>query len=145
MKVCKFGGSSVADDAQVAKIRDIVASDPDRRIVVVSAPGKRGKADTKVTDLLIECAGRVLTQRDPSEALEAIVERYAIIQRGLGLNPAIVEEIRADLGRRVAAGAEMEAARFMDAMKAAGEDNAAKIVAADVRRLRQRADPAGVL
>ena len=140
MKVCKFGGSSVADDAQVAKIRDIVASDPDRRIVVVSAPGKRGKADTKVTDLLIECAGRVLTQRDPSEALEAIVERYAIIQRGLGLNPAIVEEIRADLGRRVAAGAEMEAARFMDAMKAAGEDNAAKIVAEAFRAAGLRAE-----
>ncbi len=140
MKVCKFGGSSVADDGQVAKIRDIVASDPLRRIVVVSAPGKRDKADTKVTDLLIECAGRVLTQRDPAEVLDAIVERYAIIQRGLGLDAAIVAEIRADLERRVAAGAEMEAARFMDAMKAAGEDNAAKIVAAAFRAAGLRAE-----
>ena len=79
MKVCKFGGSSVADDVQVAKICDIVASDPARRIVVVSAPGKRNKQDTKVTDLLIECAGRCLTQKDPQEVLEAIVERYAQI------------------------------------------------------------------
>ena len=48
MKVCKFGGSSVADDIQVAKIRDIITADETRRIVVVSAPGKRDKEDTKV-------------------------------------------------------------------------------------------------
>ena len=140
MKVCKFGGSSVADDQQVAKIRDIVAADPDRRIVVVSAPGKRNKNDTKVTDLLIECAGRVLTQRDPADVLEAIVARYAAIQKGLSLDPAIVEEIRADLERRVAEGPEMEAARFMDSMKAAGEDNAAKIVAEAFRAAGLRAE-----
>ena len=52
MKVCKFGGSSVANAEQVTKIVDIVLSDPERRIVVVSAPGKRNKADAKVTDLL---------------------------------------------------------------------------------------------
>ncbi len=140
MKVCKFGGSSVADAAQVAKIRDIIASDPTRRIVVVSAPGKRDKADTKVTDLLIECAGRCLTQRDPAEALEAVVGRYAEIQRGLGLDEAVLAEIRADLERRVAACGELEAARFMDLMKAAGEDNAARIVAAAFRAGGLRAE-----
>lgn len=129
MKVCKFGGSSVADDVQVAKICDIVTADPERRVVVVSAPGKREKGDTKVTDLLIECAGRCLAGKDPTEVLDAIVERYAVIQRGLGINDDIVAEIRADLQRRI----EMDttnAARFMDTMKAAGEDNSAKIVAA---------------
>ena len=53
MKVCKFGGSSLADAKQLTKVMDIVLSDPARRIVVVSAPGKRNKEDTKVTDLLI--------------------------------------------------------------------------------------------
>ena len=137
MKVCKFGGSSVADDLQVAKICDIVSADPARRIVVVSAPGKRNKTDTKVTDLLIECAGARLTEKDPQELLEVIVERYAIIYRGLGLDKRaetedVLDEIRADLERRLT----MEftdAARFMDAMKAAGEDNAARIVAAAFR------------
>ncbi len=132
MKVCKFGGSSVADDIQVAKICDIVSSDPERRIVVVSAPGKRNKQDTKVTDLLIECAGRCLTQRDPQEVLEEIIERYAVIQRGLQLEAGILDEIRADLTRRL----EMDLsdpARFMDTMKAAGEDNSARIVAAAFR------------
>ena len=41
MKVCKFGGSSLADAAQLNKVIDIVLADPARRIVVVSAPGKR--------------------------------------------------------------------------------------------------------
>ncbi len=132
MKVCKFGGSSVADDIQVTKICDIVAADPERRIVVVSAPGKRNSEDTKVTDLLIECAGRCLTQRDPQEVLDAIVERYAVIQRGLNLDASILDEIRADLERRVAMDIS-DAARFMDTMKAAGEDNSARIVAAAFR------------
>jgi aspartate kinase len=56
MKVCKFGGTSLADAGQVGKVCDIVLSDPERRIVVVSAPGKRSKKDVKVTDLLIAAA-----------------------------------------------------------------------------------------
>ena len=140
MKVCKFGGSSVADAAQVAKIRDIIASDPTRRIVVVSAPGKRNKGDTKVTDLLIECAGRCLTQRDPAEVRDAIVARYEEIRAGLGLEQAVMDEICADLDSRIAAYKELEAARFMDLMKAAGEDNAARIVAAAFRAGGLRAE-----
>ena len=38
LKVLKFGGSSLADAQQFAKVRRIVESDPDRRVVVVSAP-----------------------------------------------------------------------------------------------------------
>ena len=56
MKVCKFGGSSLANAAQLNKVIDIVLADPARRIVVVSAPGKRHGGDTKVTDLLIALA-----------------------------------------------------------------------------------------
>ena len=53
MKVCKFGGTSVATADQIRKVVDIVTSDSDRKIVVVSAPGKRFSDDIKVTDLLI--------------------------------------------------------------------------------------------
>jgi aspartate kinase len=56
MKVVKFGGTSVASAAQIKKVADIVAADSDRRVVVVSAPGKRNRRDTKVTDLLIALA-----------------------------------------------------------------------------------------
>ena len=40
MKVIKFGGSSLADAVQIRKVCDIIISDPERRVVVVSAPGK---------------------------------------------------------------------------------------------------------
>ena len=52
MKVVKFGGSSMADAGQYRKIRDILMADPERRVVVVSAAGKRFKDDHKITDLL---------------------------------------------------------------------------------------------
>ena len=52
LKVAKFGGSSMADAVQFAKVKAIVESDEARRVIVVSAPGKRYKDDHKVTDLL---------------------------------------------------------------------------------------------
>ncbi len=127
MKVVKFGGSSVANAEQISKIIRIVSSDSDRRIVVVSAPGKRFKKDTKVTDLLIELAGEVLAGNDYEAAFAAVVERYAEIQRGLGLSEAIVATIEEDLrGRILDRGAINE--QFMDSMKASGEDNNAKVI-----------------
>ena len=52
VKVAKFGGSSVADGIQLAKIKEIIKKGPERRYVVVSAPGKRYEGDNKITDLL---------------------------------------------------------------------------------------------
>ena len=53
--VLKFGGTSLADSNQIKKAADIVRSDPARRFVVASAPGKRFDDDIKVTDLLLDC------------------------------------------------------------------------------------------
>ena len=53
--VVKFGGSSLASASQIKKAAAIIRSDEARRFVVVSAPGKRDSADTKVTDLLYRC------------------------------------------------------------------------------------------
>ena len=128
MKVVKFGGSSVANAEQISKIIEIVTSDPDRRIVVVSAPGKRFGDDTKVTDLLIALADIVLAGNDFEAALKAVVDRYAEIQRDLDLPIAVVEIIEADLRERI----ETRGAnnlQFMDAMKAAGEDCNARVIA----------------
>ena len=55
LKVLKFGGSSMADAVQFAKVKAIVDADPMRVAVVVSAAGKRYKDDHKVTDLLYLC------------------------------------------------------------------------------------------
>ena len=129
MKVCKFGGSSVANATQIQKLIDIIRSDPERRIVVVSAPGKRDKDDTKVTDLLIECARRGLDGNDTDTAVEAVIGRFRSIQQDMGLPVALLDEIRADLVGRVQADMEHDG-KYTDSIKAAGEDFAARFVAA---------------
>lgn len=133
MKVCKFGGSSVADAAQITKVCDIMLADRNRRVVVVSAPGKRNKSDTKVTDMLIALAEHALAGADTEADIKAVVERYASIQRELGLDESVTAEIDADLRERVTSDKEDEGT-FMDLLKAAGEDNSAKLVAAVFRK-----------
>ena len=128
MKVVKFGGSSVANAEQISKVVDIVTADADRRIVVVSAPGKRHGGDTKVTDLLIELAGKVLAGDDHEAALQEVVGRYAAIQRELELPEAIVETIEADLRGRIENRGSNDL-QFIDTLKASGEDNNAKVIA----------------
>ena len=100
----------------------------------MSAPGKRPgvKGDIKVTDLLIACANRKLDGESPDEELSAVVQRFAAIQRELGLPASLTAEIGADLRARLHLDVSHRA-RFLDAMKAAGEDNCARIVAAELR------------
>ena len=129
MKVCKFGGSSLANAAQVTKVIDIVLSDPTRRIVVVSAPGKRHSGDTKVTDLLIELANTAKKGENTDRQVGAVVERYAEIADQLKLGDEIIRQIEMDLNERLAQVNNLSDGEFMDLMKAAGEDNSAKIVA----------------
>lgn len=128
MKVVKFGGSSVANAEQVSKVIKIVTADADRRIVVVSAPGKRSKTDTKVTDLLIALAKTVIAGKDFETDLKAVVERYAEIQCDLKLSGEVIKTIEADLRGRIR-GRSANDLQFMDAMKAAGEDCNARVIA----------------
>ena len=130
MKVCKFGGSSLADAAQVNKVIDIVLADPARRIVVVSAPGKRHSGDTKVTDLLIALAETALKGDNTDREFGEVVERYASMADALKLGDGIVKLIEDDLRGRLAQAKSLAPEEFMDLMKAAGEDNNAKLVAA---------------
>ncbi|MCM3760386.1 aspartate kinase [Alkalihalobacillus oceani] len=128
MKVAKFGGTSVASAEQIKKVADIVAADKERKIIVVSAPGKRSSADTKVTDLLIRLAEEALSQGDTEDALEAVVARYADIATGLGVGDDIVATIEADLRKRLEFDRNQPES-FMDLIKASGEDNNAKLIA----------------
>jgi aspartate kinase len=130
MKVCKFGGSSLANAAQLNKVINIVLADPARRIVVVSAPGKRDAGDTKVTDLLIALAECALAGENTDRAYGTVVERYAEMADELKLGEEIVRQIEFDLTDRLAQASSLAPEEFMDLMKAAGEDNNAKLVAA---------------
>ena len=128
MKVAKFGGTSLADAKQIQKVVQIVKADPTRRIVVVSAPGKRSSGDIKVTDLLITLAKAALAGKPFESELAAVVERYAGIQQELNMDQEVVTEIETDLRRRIQNRSDNEA-QFLDTLKAAGEDNCAKLMA----------------
>ena len=129
MKVCKFGGSSLANAAQLNKVIDIVLADPARRLVVVSAPGKRHGGDTKVTDLLIALAETALKGENTDRAFGEVVERYAQMAQELNLGEEIIRRIEMDLHDRIAQVATLAKDEFMDLLKAAGVDNNAKLVA----------------
>jgi len=128
MKVCKFGGTSMASGEQIRKVCSIIAGDPDRRVVVVSAPGKRYDSDTKVTDMLISCAEKYLSNGDYKPVLDQIIGRFEEIAMDLGLNRQIVTNIENNLFTRISLPYDSPE-KFMDRMKAAGEDNAARLVA----------------
>jgi len=86
LKVVKFGGSSMADAGQYRKIRDILQADPARRVVVVSAAGKRFSGDHKLTDLLYLCHAHVQYGVDCSRIFKMITSRYLDIQSDLDLD-----------------------------------------------------------
>ncbi|MCY8492910.1 aspartate kinase [Bacillus inaquosorum] len=139
MKVVKFGGSSLASGAQLEKVFHIVTSDPARKAVVVSAPGKRYAEDTKVTDLLIACAEQYLAAGSAPELAEAVVERYALIANELQLEQSIIEKIRDDLFTLLE-GDKSNPEQYLDAVKASGEDNNAKLIAAYFRHKGVKAE-----
>ena len=102
--VCKFGGSSVADAAQVEKVVSIVRSDDRRCFVVPSAPGKRSGDDTKITDLLYLCHELARQNVDFSEPFNKISTRYLDLSKALGAS-IDMERLLAEVESRIADGA----------------------------------------
>ena len=129
MKVVKFGGTSLATGDQLEKVFEIVVSDPQRKIVVVSAPGKRFSSDTKVTDLLIACGESWLNGARDQYLFDMVIDRYRSIAEDLSITGPVVDRIAADL-LMILNGDKTDDGQFMDAVKASGEDNNAKLVAA---------------
>ncbi|MCG7337642.1 aspartate kinase [Sporosarcina sp. ACRSM] len=129
MKVCKFGGTSVASAEQIKKVANIVTADPSRKVVVVSAPGKRFSEDEKVTDLLIHLAEQALKGENTDWELEKVIDRYRLIATELDLSDEIIQIIEQDLRKRLDFDRN-DADLFMDNLKASGEDNNAKLIAA---------------
>ena len=85
VKVCKFGGTSMANAEALAQVKKIILSEPERRYVVVSAPGKRNKADTKITDALYACYNEVEQKGNCKQSFNFIRERFVEIKTELGL------------------------------------------------------------
>ena len=124
MKVVKFGGSSMADAGQYRKIRDILLADPERKVVIVSAAGKRNKNDHKITDLLYLCHAHTQYGVDCSGIFEMISSRYKQIRDELQIELDLETEFAA-LKQRLDAKSVTQ-----DELASRGEYFSAKLMAA---------------
>ncbi len=86
IKVCKFGGTSMADVNAFRQVKSIIDSDPARKYVVVSAPGKRFKDDIKITDMLYRCYNEVVEKGSCKQSFSIIRERFIEIAKDLGVS-----------------------------------------------------------
>lgn len=97
MITTKFGGSSLADAAHFRMVRDILASNPERRFIAVSAPGKRSPEDIKITDRLLACHEAARSGKNVTAAFRPVADRFREISRELGLELDLEEEFKATL------------------------------------------------
>ena len=100
LKVCKFGGTSMADANAIRQVKKIIEADPSRRYVVVSAPGKRFKDDIKITDTLYKCFDEVIETGSCKKHFAVIRERFKDIVRDLELSidiDKILDKTQADI------------------------------------------------
>lgn len=100
IKVAKFGGSSVADGIQLTKTKQIIEQDPDRRYIVVSAPGKRYEGDNKITDLLYLCKTHIDHNLPYDQIFQVVEDRYMAVEINLGVDVDLLRhmaEIRDNL------------------------------------------------
>jgi len=137
--VSKFGGSSLANANQIKKVCDIIISNKDRKLIVVSAPGKRFKNDVKVTDLLISLANTHIQGKDSSNEFKAVIERFRLIAHDLHLDNELIDDISKDIFSKSNAPINNKG-EYMDAIKASGEDNCAKLIAKYLQSLGHDAE-----
>ena len=122
LKVAKFGGSSMADAGQYKKVKAIIDADPSRRVIVVSAAGKRFKDDHKLTDLLYLCHAHKQYGVSSDSVFGMIADRYREVCRELGLSIDIESEL-------TALRCEIEAGMSRDKLVSRGEYFSAKLMA----------------
>lgn len=126
MKVAKFGGSSLANAQQIDKVAQIVKNDPDIRVVVVSAPGKRHDEDIKVTDLLIALHTTHQAGIDETAAIQEIIDRYRSIVNDLHLDTALLKQFDKQLQDHLDNISDSK--RLLDALKSCGENFNAMLI-----------------
>ena len=122
LKVLKFGGSSMADARQFKKVKSIVQADPARRVVIVSAAGKRFSDDHKLTDLLYLCHAHLKYGVSCDNVFDMIRSRYMEIRDDLGLQTDLETEF--DALRR-----KMDKGISQDELVSRGEYFAAQLMA----------------
>ena len=92
IKVVKFGGSSLADEKQFKKVKDIVNEEKERKFIVVSACGKANEDEHKVTDLLYLCAAHLHYGVSPDSLFSLIEDKYLKIRDALNIDLELEKE-----------------------------------------------------
>ena len=136
MKVCKFGGSSVKDASQIKKVTNIVKNDEQRKVVVVSAPGRDEEHDQKITDHLLNFAtkGDHFAQQnieiDHKQSFEAIIKKFEKLCSDLDIrDEEIVTGLKKELQETKLEGKKLEAFCL-----SRGEHYNAKVIAGYMRK-----------
>jgi len=94
----------MADAGQFKKVKAIINADPARRVIVVSAAGKRFKEDHKLTDLLYLCHAHIKYGVSCDTVFGMISDRYRGICSELELSldiDALLSELRAEMDRGI--------------------------------------------
>ena len=90
----------MADGMTIRRVAEIANSDPTRRFIVVSAPGKRYGGDTKITDLLYNVFGELTRTGALGEAYQKVCSRFRSMVLELGLDfdmEALLKETEAEI------------------------------------------------
>lgn len=100
MKVCKFGGTSMASAQTVKRVIDVINSDAERKYIVVSAPGKRIADDKKVTDMLYACCDEAERLGTCKDAFGEVKKRFLQIAKELKVDvdlESVLDEIQVNI------------------------------------------------
>ena len=131
IKVCKFGGTSMATRESVDRVIDIINADENRKYVVVSAPGKRHGNDVKVTDLLYETVSERMATGRCDSSFGKIRERFLALREDFDVDFDVGAELD-EIEKNILDGASADYAASR------GEYLSAKILAANRLEIRGR-------
>ena len=135
MKVCKFGGTSMANGKTICLVADIINADKERRFTVVSAPGKRDKADIKVTDVLYDCYDEIAKTGGCNKSFEIITKRFCNIASELAVDfdiEGILCNVKSEMEKRRSREFCASRGEYLSALLLAGRLNAEFVDTADL-------------
>src|SRR3989338_10950376 len=99
--VAKFGGTSVANGRNLGQVIDIILSDPNRRVNVLSGPGKRDREDTKITDLLVQVGTIAYDGQVPTQLINDVWQRFTGITNYFHISNSFLEPLLNSLGEAI--------------------------------------------
>ncbi|MBQ6971553.1 MAG: hypothetical protein IJP86_04275 [Synergistaceae bacterium] len=92
--VSRLGGNAAANSQEVRRAAEVITSNPDRRYIVVSAPGPTADSPG-ITDLLYMCHSAFSGKENCDDMLAKISDYYGEIVSGLGIDFDISAEMSA--------------------------------------------------